>query len=142
MAKVKIGVEEVINLRMMLNSQEEDNKNMAFMAIENSDIKNSANALFVLYKFVNVDANTWKLNCPKMVSYLEKIKMLEPLGLTSSNAPTMPKVSHKLIEHKANKEVMLLFLDFHNKHLMSIMEAWGYPVDKFEITTKIKENAE
>jgi len=142
MGKVIIGPEEVINLRMMLNSQEIDNNNMAFLAIENSDIKNSANALFVLYKFVNVDAASWKLYCPKMVQYLEKIKMLEPLGLNSSNVPTMPKVFHKLIEHKADKEVMLLFLDFHNKHLMSIMDAWGYPTDKFEIITKLKENAE
>ena len=37
---------------------------------------------------------------------------------------------------------MLLFLDFHNKHLMSIMDAWGYPTDKFEIITKLKDNAE
>jgi hypothetical protein len=137
-----IGPEEVINLRMMLNSQEIDNNNMAFLAIENSNIKNSANALFVLYKFVNIDAATWKLNCPKMVKYFEKIKMLEPLGLNSNNTPTMPKVFHKLIEHKADKEVMLLFLDFHNEYLMSIMDAWGYPTGKFEIITKLKENAE
>lgn len=142
MSKVIIGPEEVINLRMMLNSQEEDNKNMAFMAIENSDIKRSSDAIYVLYKFVNVTPEEWKQNCPKMIKYLESIKMLEGSDLKNLGTPSMPVVFHKLITHKANKEVMLLFLDFHNKHLMSIMDAWGYPTDKFEIITKLKDNAE
>ena len=142
MNKVIIGPEEVINLRMMLNSQEEDNKNMAFMAIENSDIKRSSDAIYVLYKFVNVTPEEWKQNCPKMIKYLESIKMLEGSDLKNLGTPSMPVVFHKLITHKANKEVMLLFLDFHNKHLMSIMDAWGYPTDKFEIITKLKDNAE
>ena len=142
MAKVIIGPEEVINLRMMLNSQEEDNRNMAFMAIENSDIKRSSDAIYVLYKFVNVTPEEWKQNCPKMIKYLESIKMLEGSDLKNLGTPSMPVVFHKLITHKANKEVMLLFLDFHNKHLMSIMDAWGYPTDKFEIITKLKDNAE
>jgi len=142
MAKVIIGPEEVINLRMMLNSQEEDNRNMAFLAIENSDIKKSADAIYVLYKFVTVTSEQWKENCPKMIKYLKSIKMLEGSDLKSSSTPSMPIVFHKLISHKANKEVMLLFLDFHNKHLMSIMDAWGYPTDKFEIITKLKEDAE
>ena len=142
MAKVIIGPEEVINLRMMLNSQEEDNRNMAFLAIENSDIKKSADAIYVLYKFVNVTPEEWKQNCPKMIKYLESIKMLEGSDLKNIGTPSMPIVFHKLISHKANKEVMVLFLDFHNKHLMSIMDAWGYPTDKFEIITKLKENAE
>ena len=142
MAKVIIGPEEVINLRMMLNSQEEDNRNMAFLAIENSDIKKSADAIYVLFKFVNVTPEQWKQNCPKMIKYLESIKMLEGSDLKNLGTPSMPVVFHKLITHKANKEVMLLFLDFHNKHLMSIMDAWGYPTDKFEIITKLKENAE
>lgn len=142
MAKVIIGPEEVINLRMMLNSQEEDNRNMAFLAIENSDIKKSADAIYVLYKFVNVTPEQWKQNCPKMIKYLESIKMLEGSDLKNIGTPSMPIVFHKLISHKANKEVMVLFLDFHNKHLMSIMDAWGYPTDKFEIITKLKENAE
>jgi len=142
MAKVIIGPEEVINLRMMLNSQEEDNRNMAFLAIENSDIKKSADAIYVLYKFVNVTPEQWKQNCPKMIKYLESIKMLEGSDLKNLGTPSMPVVFHKLISHKANKEVMVLFLDFHNKHLMSIMDAWGYPTDKFEIITKLKENAE
>lgn len=142
MSKVIIGTEEVINLRMMLNSQEEDNRNMAFMAIENSDIKRSSDAIYVLYKFVNVTPEEWKQNCPKMIKYLESIKMLEGSDLKNLGTPSMPVVFHKLITHKANKEVMLLFLDFHNKHLMSIMDAWGYPTDKFEIITKLKDNAE
>jgi len=142
MEKVIIGPEEVINLRMMLNSQEEDNRNMAFLAIENSDIKKSADAIYVLYKFVNVTPEQWKQNCPKMIKYLESIKMLEGSDLKNLGTPSMPVVFHKLISHKANKEVMVLFLDFHNKHLMSIMDAWGYPTDKFEIITKLKENAE
>jgi hypothetical protein len=142
MSKVIIGTEEVINLRMMLNSQEEDNRNMAFMAIENSDIKRSSDAIYVLYKFVNVTPEEWKQNCPKMIKYLESIKMLESSDLKNIGTPSMPVVFHKLITHKANKEVMLLFLDFHNKHLMSIMDAWGYPTDKFEIITKLKDNAE
>jgi hypothetical protein len=127
---------------MMLNSQEEDNRNMAFMAIENSDIKRSSNAIYVLYKFVNVTPEEWKQNCPKMIKYLESIKMLESSDLKNIGTPSMPVVFHKLINHKADKEVMLLFLDFHNKHLMSIMDAWGYPTDKFEIITKLKDNAE
>ena len=142
MSKVIIGPEEVINLRMMLNSQEEDNRNMAFMAIENSDIKRSSDAIYVLYKFVNVTPEEWKQNCPKMTKYLESIKMLDSLDLKTSSIPSMPVVFHKLINHKADKEVMLLFLDFHNKHLMAIMDAWGYPTDKFEIITKLKDNAE
>jgi hypothetical protein len=142
MSKVIIGTEEVINLRMMLNSQEEDNRNMAFMAIENSDIKRSSDAIYVLYKFVNVTPEEWKQNCPKMIKYLESIKMLESSDLKNIGTPSMPVVFHKLINHKADKEVMLLFLDFHNKHLMSIMDAWGYPTDKFEIITKLKDNAE
>lgn len=142
MSKVIIGPEEVINLRMMLNSQEEDNRNMAFMAIENSDIKRSSDAIYVLYKFVNVTPEEWKQNCPKMIKYLESIKMLEGSNLKNLGTPSMPVVFHKLINHKADKEVMLLFLDFHNKHLMSIMDAWGYPTDKFEIITKLKDNAE
>jgi hypothetical protein len=142
MSKVIIGTEEVINLRMMLNSQEEDNRNMAFMAIENSDIKRSSDAIYVLYKFVNVTPEEWKQNCPKMIKYLESIKMLESSDLKNIGTPSMPVVFHKLINHKADKEVMLLFLDFHSKHLMSIMDAWGYPTDKFEIITKLKDNAE
>ena len=142
MSKVIIGPEEVVNLRMMLNSQEEDNRNMAFLAIENSDIKKSADVIYVLYKFVNVTPEEWKQNCPKMIKYLESIKMLESSDLKNISTPSMPIVFHKLISHKANKEVMVLFLEFHNKHLMSIMDAWGYLTDKFEIITKLKEDAE
>jgi len=142
MAKVIIGPEEVINLRMMLNSQEIDNNNMAFLAIENSDIKNSVNALFILYKFVPVSAKEWKTNCPKMISHLETIKFLEPLGANSSSAPSMPVVFHKLLQNKAKKEVMLLFLDLHNKHLMDVMKSWGYPTDKFELSMKLNDDAE
>jgi len=142
MAKIIMGVEEILNLKLMLNSSDDDNKNIAFMAIENSDIKNSVNALFILYKFVPVSAKEWKTNCPKMISHLETLKFLEPLGANSSSAPSMPVVFHKLLQNKAKKEVMLLFLDLHNKHLMDVMKSWGYPTDKFELSMKLNDDAE
>ena len=142
MAKVIIKEEEVINLQKMIISQDDDNKNLAFLSIENCDIKKSANALLILYKFVNVTAVEWRKNCPKMISHLEKVNLLTPLGGSSHEVPSMPAVFHKLIANKASKEDMLLFLKFHNNYLMNTMEAWGYPVDKFEIITKLKDYAD
>ena len=138
MAKVIISADELRNLRNMLVSVDDENKQIAFLAIENCDIKQSMDAIYLLTKFGNVPANEFYKNCKKACKALLKANWLVPNTEDSFVLPTMGSMYNTMLVNKARVDIMEVFLDFHSEYLMDTMKAWGYPVDKLELKLKLK----
>jgi hypothetical protein len=139
MAKVVLSSEEVLNLKNMLISTDKENQQIAFLAMENCDIKNSLSALYLLVKFGNVAVNDLKKACPKVIKKLIDTAYLK-VSEDAYELPSMGSMYHVLIQQKAPVDIMKCFLNFHSDYLLNTMKAWGYPVDKLNINITLKEN--
>jgi hypothetical protein len=139
MAKVVLSSEEVLNLKNMLISTDKENQQIAFLAMENCDIKKSLPALYLLVKFGNVAVTDMKKACPKVIKKLIDTAYLKVSGETYE-LPSMGSMYHVLIQQKAPVDIMTCFLNFHSEYLLDTMKAWGYPVDKLNIQLTLKEN--
>lgn len=140
MSKVIISGEELVNLKTMLLSPDKDNQQIAILAMENCNIAKSLDALYILTKFSGMTAAEMMAACPKVIKKLKAEKWLETNGNDSYVLPTMGTMYHVLISNKARMECLQVFLDLHGDYLLDTMKAWGYPVDKFELKIKIKDN--
>ena len=139
MAKVVLSSEEVLNLKNMLISTDKENQQIAFLAMENCDIKKSLPALYLLVKFGNVAVTDMKKACPKVIKKLIDTAYLKVSGETYE-LPSMGSMYHVLIQQKAPVDIMTCFLNFHSEYLLDTMKAWGYPVDKLNIQLTLKDN--
>jgi len=137
MKKTIIEIDEARNLLDMLKSKDEENHTMAFLAIENCNIKDSIILLYIVYKFSSLDEALWKNNCPKLVKELINKNFLDVLPDDAFQAPTMNTVFNRIIRIKAPQDIMIFFLELHNNYLLSIMKAWGYDTYKFEVNIKL-----
>jgi hypothetical protein len=70
---MKLTREEAKNILTMLNSEDEDNANIAFEALNAYDFKNEEFGYLVyLYKFSKHSKEVWKENCLKHYNTLDK----------------------------------------------------------------------
>jgi hypothetical protein len=138
MKKAIIEIDEAHNLLEMLKSTDEENHTIAFLAIENCNIKDSIILLYIIYKFSDIDPGLWKDKCPELLKELINKNLIDVLPDDAFQAPTMNAVFNRVIKADASKEIMAFFLDLHNKYMLSIMKAWGYPTEQFEINIKLR----
>jgi hypothetical protein len=130
---MKLTREEAKNILTMLNSEDTDNANIAFEALNAYDFKNEDFGYLVyLYKFSKNSKEVWKEKCIKHYNTLDKkCNLSKPMSYATA-------LSY-IISTKANKDIVEISLEKHVEHIGNSLGKLGYPIDKLEFTIKIKE---
>jgi ABC-type ATPase with predicted acetyltransferase domain len=137
MSKIIFDKEETKNLINMLRSSDADNHTIAFEALKNVNIKRYIGELIVMYKFSGHSKNTWSEQCPNIFKKLEKVIVSNGGVLESLTSPQTLAVLTKVVGSSNSIE---LFMEYFVKNMTNVLEGIGYPIDKFEITIKLKDN--
>jgi hypothetical protein len=88
--------------------------------------------LVYLYKFSKHSKEVWKENCLKHYNTLDK-KCNLSMHMSYASALSY------IISTKANKDVVEISLEKHIEHIGTSLGKLGYPIDKLELTIKLKE---
>ena len=136
MGKMIFNKEETKNLIMMLKSEDADNHIIAFQTLENVNIKKYIGELFVLYKFGGHKEQYWIEHCKKISDKLISLIGEKPYALTS------PRILSLITEHKGSATSIELFMEFFVRDMTKMLGSIGYPIDKFEINIKLKDNGQ
>ena len=136
MKRMIFDKEETKNLIMMLKSEDVDNHIIAFQTLENVDIKKYIGELFVLFKFGGHKSDYWKENCLVMGHAICKLIGDNPDNLTS------PRTLSLITEHKGSATSIELFMEFYVRDMTKMLGSIGYPIHKFEIDIKLKDNGQ
>jgi hypothetical protein len=131
MKKVTFSKEETRNLINMLLSEDADNHIIAFEALKNVDFKKYIGELLVMYKFSKHSLQGWRDNCEEVYDKLFDIVLDSPM--------TSGKVLGLMINHNSSKDSIELFLEYFVRDMTKILGEIGYPIDKFEIDIKLKD---
>ena len=136
MGKMIFNKEETKNLIMMLKSEDADNHIIAFQTLENVDIKKYIGELFVLFKFGGRNSDYWKENCKVVNNSIFKLIGDNPNNLTS------PRTLSLITEHKGSATSIELFMEFFVRDMTKMLGSIGYPIEKFEIDIKLKDDGQ
>ena len=130
MEKLKFSKEEIKNLHKMLTSSDEENHTIALAGLQGVDIKSSMGELILLYKYGNAHPSSWQKNCPTVHK-----KMDDLIGEFKSGS----QILSLMVENKASKDSIELFLEFFIGDVTGFLKDMGYPMDKLELNIKLKE---
>lgn len=131
---MNLSKNEVKNMIGMLKSKDFENATIAFCALEELDMKNSIGELIVMYKFSNLEEELWKENAPKSYKLLKNYLKDNFSDLKSGRCLSL------LMYHKCSKDSIELFMEYFTAQMMNMIENMDYPVDKFELIFKLKDN--
>lgn len=131
---MKLSKIELNNLISMFNSSDAENHVIAFQAIENSGL--SVPELIVLYKYSKKDTGVWLKQAPKSHKVLVPI-LSEQIGSLSS-----ARVLGLLTTHKAEKQLVELFIENFVRDLTSMLGQIGYDMNQISIDVKIKDDGQ
>jgi len=131
---MKLTKSELSNLISMFNSSDAENHIIAFQAIENSRL--SLPELIVLYKYSKRDPAVWSNEAPRSYKILMPI-LSEQIGLLSS-----ARVLGLLTTHKAEKQLVELFIENFVRDLTSMLGQIGYDMNQISIDVKIKDDGQ
>ena len=129
-----LSKEETKNMINMLRSKDFENAIVAFCALEELNMKNNLGELIVMYKFSRLSQEIWSKNAPKSYGLLKEFLKDAFSDLKSGKCLSL------LMYYKCSKNSIELFMELFNAQLMTLIENMDYPVDKFELTLKLKDN--
>ena len=130
--------EETKNLINMLRSADADNALIAFKSIANVDTKKYIGELIVLYKYGSQTINTWEKECPQVALAIKNALKLY-ISNDISNITTGSCLS-ALFAARASSQSLELFVEYFTEGVVKSLEQMGFPVEKFDINIKLKEN--
>jgi hypothetical protein len=125
--------EETRSLMNMLNSPDEENYTVAFEILKNVNVKKYIGELLVLYKFSKAPKQEWGKQCIKVYSAINKL-------LKGDEILTGPKTLSLILEQTGSGNSIELFMEFFIKDMTNVLASVGYPIEKFDIDIKLKNN--
>ena len=135
---MKITKQEAENIMNMLVSSDNENGYVAFKAIEAHDFDNKeyAGYLVYFYKFSKYSISDWEKEAPTAYKILQR--MFKALNIESGPI-TYSKALYIMVEHNVGADPIELFLERHVKDLTNSLGGLGYPIDKLELSIKLKQ---
>jgi hypothetical protein len=131
---MKITKHEAENMMNMLTSVDEDNGYLALKAVETFDYEEGTEGyLIYFFKFSRYSVEEWKKEAPKAYEILNSLILNIDSPLTYSSALTY------MINKKACKDSIELYIERHVKDLTQTLERLGYPIDKLNFNISLKE---
>ena len=131
---MKLTKSELNNLISMFSSSDAENNVIAFQAIENSGL--TVPELIVLYKYSKKDPIAWGKQAPRSYKLLIPV-LSEQIGSLSS-----ARVLGLLTTHKAEKQLVELFIENFVRDLTSMLGSRGYDMNQISIDVKIKDDGQ
>jgi hypothetical protein len=131
---MKLSKAELNNLISMFSSSDAENHVIAFQAIENSGL--TVPELIILYKYSKKDSTVWIKQAPR--SY----KVLMPIISQEIGSLSSARVLGLLTTHKAQKQLVELFIENFVRDLTSMLGAIGYDMNQISIDVKIKDDGQ
>lgn len=133
MKKEVISDEQFVVLRTMLDSDDDHNKLVGFLTIENVDFTKSLTKILLLKKLCDASNDDWKEQAPKTFKKLESMSKDKPL--------TYKEILKIIVKEKQSEENIQFFLNQFSKHITNSIKDLGFDfIEETEITIKLKTN--
>jgi len=120
---------ELLRIIDMLSSTDKASNNLAFEIIDQSVDKMDITQLIVIYKVSNLSLDVWEKECKKGFKRITNFETFTGNGL----------ILTKLLEEGCEENALEILMKHFNKLHINIYRDMGFPVDKLDITIKIKK---
>ena len=131
---------EVKNLVSMMKSSDKENHYLVYKVLEDLDLEANLGEVLVIFRYGNFRLDEWEYHCKKAHAFIvEKLHMYN--GGWDAR-PTTSDILSLLSKNNASKDSIELFLEYFMTNLGRILENMGYPIDKFELTIKLKDDGQ
>jgi hypothetical protein len=131
---------EVKNLIGMLKSPDKDNRLVAFKIIEDLDFKKHVGEIMVMYKYGEYNLVSWEQDCKPAHEFI--VKRIEKFNGDWENKLSSGEILSLMTANKSSKQSIELFLEYFIRDMTKMLDAMGYPTDKFELDIKLKEDGQ
>jgi len=132
--------EEVKNLIGMLKSPDKDNRLVAFKIIEDLDLKKHVGEIMVMYKYGEYNLSSWEKDCKPAHEFI--VKSIEKFNGDWEYKLSSGEILSLMTTNKSSKQSIELFLEYFIRDITWMLDAMGYPTDKFELDIKLKEDGQ
>ena len=132
--------DEVKNLIGMLKSPDKDNRLVAFKIIEDLDLKKHVGEIMVMYKFGEYNLESWEADCKPVHEFI--VKRIEKFNGDWEHKLSSGEILSLMTANKSSKQSIELFLEYFIRTMTKMLDAMGYPTDKFELNIKLKEDGQ
>lgn len=132
--------EEVKNLIGMLRSPDKDNRLVAFKIIEDLDLKKHVGEIMVMYKYGEYNLSSWEQDCKPVHEFI--VKSIEKFNGDWEYKLSSGEILSLMTANKSSKQSIELFLEYFIGDITWMLDAMGYPTDKFELDIKLKEDGQ
>ena len=132
--------DEVKNLIGMLKSPDKDNRLVAFKIIEDLNLKKHVGEIMVMYKYGEYNLESWEQDCKPAHEFI--VKRIEKFNGDWESKLSSGEILALMTANKSSKQSIELFLEYFIEDLTKMLDAMGYPTDKFELNIKLKEDGQ
>ena len=132
--------EEVKNLIGMLRSPDKDNRLVAFKIIEDLNLKKHVGEIMVMYKYGEYNLSSWEQDCKPVHEFI--VKRIEKFNGDWEYKLSSGEILSLMTANKSSKQSIELFLEYFIRDMTKMLDAMGYPTDKFELDIKLKEDGQ
>ena len=132
--------DEVRNLIGMLRSPDKDNRLVAFKIIEDLNLKEYVGEIMVMYKYGEYNLSSWEQDCKPAHEFI--VERIEKFNGYWESKLISGEILALMTANKSSKQSIELFLEYFIRDMTKILDAMGYPTDKFELDIKLKEDGQ